>query len=47
MNYARHSDKAAAILSLVNEVIPFDDRKLVEGNAPVELGPLCFRVSID
>ena len=34
------SDKSAAILGLVNIVVPFEHWKLVERNAPVELGAL-------
>ena len=37
---ARDGDEAAAVLGLVDVVVPLHDREGVEGNAPIELGAL-------
>lgn len=41
------SDQTTAVLGLLNIVIPFNDRKLVERNTPVELGALLVNLLLE
>ena len=40
VNNTSDSDQTTAVLSLLNVVVPLDDRKLLKRNTPVELGAL-------
>jgi hypothetical protein len=47
VNNTGDSNKTAAVLDLLNVVVPLDDGKLLERNAPVELGALLVNLLLE
>ena len=44
---ASNSDEGLAILGLLNEIVPADNGKLLEGSSPVELGTLLVKLLLE